>query len=250
MTLPTSGAPRFLPAGDQALTVEFGNEIDLDVNRRVYAFADIVAEAGLAGVVELVPSYRSLLVQYDVGRTGRSALEDALRDLVDALPVGTNRDDTSREVFELPVIYGGEDGPDLEDVADHAGLSVDEVVEIHSGTAYRVYMLGFAPGFPYLGGMDPRIACPRLSTPRVRLPAGSVGIAESQTGVYPMASPGGWRIVGRTPVPLFTPEAEPPVAILPGKYIQFVPVDAAAAREIEEAVARGSYRLSRREAQP
>jgi len=250
MTSPIPGTPRFLSAGDQALTVEFGNEIDFDVNRRVYAFADIVAEADLAGVVEMVPSYRSLLVQYDVGRTGRSALEDALRGLANTLPAEAEDDDTGREVFELPVIYGGEDGPDLEDVAEHAGLSVDEVIAIHSGTAYQVYMLGFAPGFPYLGGMDPRIACLRLSTPRVRLPAGSVGIAESQTGVYPMASPGGWRIVGRTPAPLFTPETDPPVAILPGKHIQFVPVDAAEAREIEKAVARGSYRLSRREHQP
>jgi len=244
-----SDPPRLLPAGDQAITVEFGDEIDLDVNRRVYAFADAVEGAGLSGVVEVVPSYRSLLVQYDVRVTGFAELRGGLQRVLGGLPAEAGAEEGGREVFELPVVYGGDRGPDLEDVAEHAGLTAEEVVGIHSGTAYRVYMLGFAPGFPYLGGMDPRIACPRLSTPRVRVAAGSVGIAESQTGVYPTASPGGWRIIGRTPVPLFTPESDPPAAILPGRYVQFVPVDAAAVTEIEEAVAAGSYRLLRRESQ-
>lgn len=247
MSAQRSDHPRLLSAGDQAVTIEFGDEIDLAVNRRVYAFADAVEAAGLPGVVETVPSYRSLLVQYDVRSTGFSPLRAALRQLLDALPPVTDKEDEGGEVFELPVVYGGEEGPDLGDVAEHAGLTRQEVVDIHSGAAYRVYMLGFAPGFPYLGGLDPRIACPRLSTPRVRVPAGSVGIAENQTGVYPMASPGGWRIIGRTPVPLFTPEADPPVAIFPGRYIRFRPVDAAEVAEIEQAVAAGEYRLSRRE---
>ena len=248
MSAPRSGPPRLLPAGDQAITVEFGAEIDLDVNRRVYAFADAVEAAGLPGVVETVPSYRSLLVQYDVRSTGFGALKADLLALLDRLlALPGEGEESGGEVFELPVAYGGDEGPDLEDVAEHAGLTPEEVVDIHSGTAYRVYMLGFAPGFPYLGGMDPRIACPRLSTPRVRIAAGSVGIAESQTGLYPMASPGGWRIIGRTPVRLFTPDTEPPVAILSGRYIRFRPVDASEAAEIEKSVAAGSYRLSRRE---
>jgi len=247
VSAPRPDPPRLLSAGDQAITVEFGDQIDLDVNRRVYAFAGAVEAAGLPGVVETVPSYRSLLVQYDVRSTGFGALRAALVGLLDTLPHETAEEETDLEVFELPVVYGGEDGPDLEDVAAHAGLTPQEVVGIHSDTAYRVYMLGFAPGFPYLGGMDPRIACPRLSTPRVRIAAGSVGIAESQTGLYPTASPGGWRIIGRTPVLLFTPETEPPVAILPGRHIRFLPVDAAEAAEIEKAVKAGSYRLSRRE---
>ena len=250
MSAQRTDPPRLLPAGDQAITVEFGDEIDLDVNRQVYAFADAVQAAGLAGVVEIVPSYRSLLVQYDLRSTGFAAISEALRQILDALPPAVDDEEAAVDVFELPVVYGGEDGPDLQDVADHAGLTPEEVVTIHSATAYRVYMLGFAPGFPYLGGMDPRIACPRLSTPRVRLPAGSVGIAESQTGVYPTASPGGWRIIGRTPVPLFTPETDPPVAILPGSYIQFRQVDASEAARIEQAVEAGSYRMSRRERRP
>jgi len=240
--------PRLLSAGDQAISVEFGNEIDLEVNRRVYSFAEAVGAAKLPGVIETVPSYRSTLVQYDLRLTSLSKLEPALLELLDQLPTGSSEgEDAGGETFELPVVYGGDEGPDLDDVAEHAGMTAEEIIAIHSGTAYRVYMLGFAPGFPYLGGMDPRIACPRLSTPRVRIPAGSVGIAESQTGVYPTASPGGWRIVGRTPVPLFTPETDPPVAILPGRHIQFVPVDSATAAEIEKDVAEGSYRMSRRE---
>jgi KipI family sensor histidine kinase inhibitor len=239
--------PRLLPAGDQAITVEFGDEIDLEVNQRVYSFADSVDAAELPGVVETVPSYRSVLVQYDVRATSFAELRPSLLELLERPLATPGEEDAGGEVFELPVVYGGEEGPDLDDVAEHAGMAADQVVEIHSSTAYRVYMLGFAPGFPYLGGMDPRIACPRLSTPRVRIAAGSVGIAESQTGVYPTASPGGWRIIGRTPVPLFTPETVPPVAILPGRYIQFVSVDPAQAAEIEKAVAEGSYRMSKKE---
>ncbi|MBM3956522.1 MAG: 5-oxoprolinase subunit PxpB [Gemmatimonadetes bacterium] len=246
-----SDYPRILPAGDQAVTVEFGDRIDLDLNRRVYAFAEALEEAALPGVVEAVPSYRSLLVQYDVHVTRFAALRDALTRFLDRLPEpAAGALEVAGEVFELPVLYGGDEGPDLSDVAAHAGLSPEEVIAIHSSTAYRVYMLGFAPGFPYLGGMDPRIACPRLSTPRVRVAAGSVGIAESQTGVYPLAGPGGWRIIGRTPVPLFTPESDPPVAILPGRFIRFAPVDAAQAAEIESSVAAGTYTLRRREGTP
>ena len=137
---------------------------------------------------------------------------------------------TEPEIIELPVVYGGEDGPDLETVAEHAGLSTQEVIEIHSGTGYRVYMIGFAPGFPYLGGLDERIACPRLKTPRISVPAGSVGIAESQTGVYPNASPGGWQLIGRTAVKLFDPNVNAanasPSLITPGAEVRFVPVDA------------------------
>ena len=117
--------------------------------------------------------------------------------------VETTISDQAAELHQIPVAYGGELGPDLDTVAGHAGLDVEEVIAIHSGTDYHVFMLGFAPGFPYLGGMDERIACPRLSTPRTRVPAGSVGIAESQTGVYPNESPGGWQLIGRTPIALF-----------------------------------------------
>ena len=128
------------------------------------------------------------------------------------------------EAHQIPVAYGGEYGPDLETVAEHAGLTSEQVIEIHSGTDYHVFMLGFAPGFPYLGGMDPRIACPRLATPRTLVPAGAVGIAESQTGVYPNASPGGWQLIGRTPMALFDVKADPPAAMLPGTKVNFVAI--------------------------
>ena len=145
--------------------------------------------------------------------------------------------------MHIPMAYGGEHGPDLGDVADHNGLSPQDVIDIHSGTGYRVFMLGFAPGFPYLGGMDERIACPRLQTPRVRVPAGSVGIAESQTGVYPNDSPGGWRIIGRTPVKLFDPNAEPPAAILPGSKVVFDPVSESEYQSIAGEVESGNYKI-------
>jgi KipI family sensor histidine kinase inhibitor len=127
-------------------------------------------------------------------------------------------------IVELPVVYGGEDGPDLESVAEHADLSVQEVIDIHSGVDYRVYMIGFAPGFPYLGGLDQRIATPRLKTPRISVPAGSVGIAESQTGVYPNASPGGWQLIGRTASVLFDVTKSSPSLITPGSKVRFFPV--------------------------
>ena len=216
--------PRILPVGDSALLIEYGSGIDPAVNTRVYSLIDRIEVAGKPAVTELVPTYRSLLVQYDPLVSGYGEMLSFMGDLVS----GTEDSQSSAaepRIIELPVVYGGEDGPDLETVAEHAGLSTQEVIEIHSGTGYRVYMIGFAPGFPYLGGLDERIACPRLKTPRISVPAGSVGIAESQTGVYPNASPGGWQIIGRTAVRLFDPEKSSPSLITPGSEVRFVPVD-------------------------
>ncbi|MEX0763423.1 MAG: 5-oxoprolinase subunit PxpB [Dehalococcoidia bacterium] len=239
--------PRLLPAGDEAVVVEFGDAIDVSINERVYEFAETVQHAALNGVRELVPTYRSLLVQYDLEVVGYDDLVAELGRLASAGADHGTLPGRSAEVFELPVGYGGENGPDLETVAQHAGMSPDDVVSIHSSVAYRVFMLGFAPGFPYLGGMDARIACPRLKTPRTRVPAGSVGIAESQTGVYPNDSPGGWQIIGRTPVPLFDPGADPPVVIQPGSHVRFVSVSGGELAEIETQVAQGNYQVVVRE---
>ncbi len=239
-----SDYPRILTAGDSALVVEFGDAIDPAVNRRVYDLAAAIEAAGVNGVSELVPTYRSLLVGYDCLETSFDETRSALEDLLSERSRQPAGDDTpSGTLFEIPVAYGGESGPDLGRVAEHAGMSTDEVVEIHSSVAYRVYMLGFLPGFPYLGGMDQRIACPRLETPRLRVPAGSVGSAESQTGVYPMDSPGGWQLIGRTPAPLFDPESEPPAALSPGSFVRFISKSATEIAEIESAVAGGTYRL-------
>jgi inhibitor of KinA len=239
-----------LPAGDEAVTVEFGDAIDDATNRRVYAFADAVEHAGLNGVIELVPTYRSLLVQYDLELATYDELAAALASLASRFTAATRPGSQPRVIIEVPVAYGGEFGPDLDVVARHAGLTPEEVIRLHSHQPYRVYMLGFAPGFPYLGGVDPRIACPRLKTPRTRVPAGSVGIAETQTGVYPNESPGGWQLVGRTPVRFFDPRADPPALARPGTFIQFVPVDHGNFADIAERVAAGSYVVRVREGVP
>ena len=236
-------APKVLPVGDSAVLVEFGDSIEPEVNDRVYAFAASVTSAGIAGVEELVPTYRSLLVNYDLHKVTYEDLAVRLEDLTQAAEGPADTGSRGSVIVHIPVAYGGEYGPDLEDVGDHNGLSSQEVIDIHSGTGYRVFMLGFAPGFPYLGGMDERIACPRLQTPRVRVPAGSVGIAESQTGVYPNDSPGGWRIIGRTPVKLFDPNAEPPAAILPGSKVVFDPVSESEYQSIAGEVESGNYKI-------
>ena len=218
--------PRIIPAGDSALLIEFGDSIDYVINARVYALQRAIEASDINDAVdEFVPSYRSLLVEYDVTKFLHDEMRGRVGELVEhtAAPT-TSIVDSDQDAHQIPVAYGGELGPDLETVAKHAGLSVDEVISIHSGADYHVFMLGFAPGFPYLGGMDERIACPRLATPRTLVPAGSVGIAEAQTGVYPNASPGGWQLIGRTPMALFDVNADPPVAMLPGTKVNFVPI--------------------------
>ena len=218
--------PRIIPASDSALLIEFGDAIDYAINASVYSLLrDIEASDINNAVVEFIPSYRSLLVEYDPAKFVHNEILDRVVRLVeDRTDSPASITDDEAEAHQIPVAYGGEYGPDLETVAEHAGLTPAEVVEIHSDTDYHVFMLGFAPGFPYLGGMDPRIACPRMATPRTLVPAGSVGIAEAQTGVYPNASPGGWQLIGRTPMALFDVEAEPPAAMLPGTKVNFVPI--------------------------
>ena len=218
--------PRILPASDSALLIEFGDTIDYGINARVYALQTEIENSDLgSSVVEFIPSYRSLMVEYDAMEHSYAQLRDRVNDLIRR---SVKSDNTTKiadqDAHQIPVAYGGDYGPDLDSVAKHSGLTPDEVIAIHSGTDYHVFMLGFAPGFPYLGGMDSRIACPRLATPRTLVPAGSVGIAESQTGVYPNPSPGGWQIIGRTPMRLFDVDADPPAAMLPGTKVNFVPI--------------------------
>ncbi len=237
--------PTIVPAGDQAINVEFGAEIDDLVNDQVYALADALSEKPPEWMQELVPTYRSLLIRYDALRHDFDTVAAELRGRIVANEGVPDSADPKRArvVYELPTTYGGEYGPDLEAVADHNQVSAAEVIRIHSGTAYRVYMIGFSPGFPYLGGMDSQIACPRLSTPRTRVPAGSVGIAESQTGVYPTASPGGWRIIGRTPIRLFDHTKSPPSVLQPGHFVRFVPVESKEFAEIEREVESGEFQI-------
>jgi inhibitor of KinA len=218
---------RLLPEGEGGLLVELGDAVDPDLNARVHALARAVVERLGAPVLEVVPSYASLLVIFDPLRLSRERLEARVASL--ARKVEGMRAGRPRRVVDVPVCYGGELGPDLEDVARAVALSTAEVIARHSAPVYRVYLLGFTPGFPYLGGMDPRLACPRLPSPRVRVPAGSVAIAGAQAGVYPVESPGGWRVLGRTPLRLFDPDpgARRPFLLAPGDGLRFVPVDRA-----------------------
>jgi KipI family sensor histidine kinase inhibitor len=235
-------ALRILPAGDQAFVVEFGDAIDPETNRRVHDLAAGIEALDLPGVLETLPTYRSLLVAYDPLLTAPDELQQAI------MEIGSDADqrkDRPSSVVHIPTLYGGEYGPDTEFVSRNAGMTPEEMVAVHSGVDYLVYMMGFSPGFPYLGGLDERLATPRLDSPRAEIPAGSVGIAEGQTGVYPVTSPGGWRIIGRTPVKLFDPSLDSPTAISAGDYVRFVALeDEEEYQEVRSKVLEGSYQIT------
>lgn len=214
--------PRYSPAGDEGLLIEFGNEIHPDVHHRVYATVRAIEETSIRGVDEIIPSYRSLLIAYDPLVISFKALKDQAKRIEKNLSHGQI---VEHRRVEIPTLYGGECGPDLDFVASLHGLTPEEVVRIHSSQDYLVYMLGFTPGFPYLGGNLEEIATPRLKTPRIKVPAGSVGIAENQTGIYPIESPGGWRIIGRTPIKLFKHLRPPHFLLAAGDMVRFIPID-------------------------
>lgn len=210
----------FKPAGDSALVIIFGNEISESVNKKVHAVANAIEKAKPEWLIEVVPTYTSIYVYYDPLKINYQEILKAVEPFLSAEPK-----EEEHRVVEIPTVYGGEFGPDIEFVANYNGLTVDDVIELHSKPSYRVYMLGFTPGFAYLGGMDERIATPRLEKPRLKVPAGSVGIAGKQTGIYPLESPGGWRLIGRTPLRLFDPNKALPTLLQPGDYVKFVPID-------------------------
>lgn len=216
----------FTPVADCAVLAVCGTDIDEAVNARVMALDRAVRAAALPGVTETVPTYAALLVRYDPLLTEPDALTAALQALAADLRPGQTGPGSGR-VVEIPVCYGGEYGPDLPFVAAHAGLSEGEVVSLHSQSSYLIYMMGFLPGFPYLGGLDERLHCPRLDTPRTRIPAGSVGIGGSQTGIYPVDSPGGWQLIGRTPLTLFDASRGGQLPYAAGDRIRFVPISPA-----------------------
>src|SRR5688572_5717356 len=211
---------RVRDAGDSALLLELDDAIDPAINARAIAIAAAVRSAALPGVRDVVSTYRSVAVYFD------PLMIDVvrLRELLDRAAVTPGEAVVGRTI-EIPVLYGGEAGPDLPDVAAHAGMRADQVIERHAGAEYRVYMLGFLPGFAYMGVVPPEIAMPRRHTPRVRVAAGSVGIAGPQTAVYPRASPGGWQIIGRTPLQIFDPKRTLASMLSPGDSVRFVPED-------------------------
>jgi inhibitor of KinA len=231
---------RMLKAGEQGLIVEFGTEIDPVINARVHRLAKTLKAKMPEYIQDVVPTYRSLMVYFDPLAISRETLQENIAQYLDDLGSVSAASDTAR-IITIPVSYGGEFGPDLEFVAKHNSITEDEVVAIHTSIPYLVYMLGFAPGFPYLGGMSERIATPRLASPRVKIPAGSVGIAGKQTGIYPLESPGGWQLIGRTPLTLFDPLAENPFVFAAGDYLQFNAIKMDEYAALKEQVASGNY---------
>jgi KipI family sensor histidine kinase inhibitor len=226
--------PRLLPCGDAALTVEFGQRIDPALNARVLALDPLAA--GLPGVTEVVPTYRSLLVHYDPGVTSFAALGAALAALCEGLP---DEPSGAGRAWRVPVVYGGAFGIDLEDVAARHGLTPGEVVERHAGPEYRVYMIGFAPGYAYLGGLDPTLATPRRESPRMRTPAGTIAIGGVQASVASIEAPSGWHLLGRTPVRAFMPGRDPTFVLRPGDRVRFEPVPASAWDGLDRRAAAG-----------
>jgi KipI family sensor histidine kinase inhibitor len=208
----------FRIAGDQGLLVEYGDAIDLAVNHKVRAMATVLGGNLPEGVIEVIPTYRSLLIVYDPVKTAPQQLKEILISLEQRLP---EIQIPPPVTVEIPVCYGDEFGPDIEFVAESHGLSVEEVVRLHSEPEYPIYMIGFTPGFPFLGGLTEALHTPRLETPRTLVPEGSVGIANNQTGMYPVASPGGWQLIGRTPLKLFAPERPNPFLYQAGDRIKF-----------------------------
>ena len=212
---------RYYPAGDAALVAEFGQQIDEQINDHVHAMARWILDKSFRGVTEVIPTFRSLLICYDPCKVSYGRLLRRLQKWNSASTAGASLE---KIVHRIPVCY---DGPDLDDMEHLTGLNREEIIAIHSGTDYKIHMMGFLPGFVYLGGLDSRICVPRLDTPRTRIEAGSVGIGGSQTGVYPVASPGGWRILGVTPVRFYDPDRTVPILCKAGEYIRFVPISRA-----------------------
>lgn len=213
---------RIVGAGDSVLVVEFEDRIDPDVNAHAISVAAVLDAARIPGVRDVVPTYRSVAVYFDPRKTDY----DALYDRIDA-EAGRERPAASEmsRPIRIPVLYGGDGGPDLGAVAAFARLSEAEVVQLHTATTYRVFMLGFVAGFAYMGTVDPRIAMPRQTTPRVKVPLGTVAIAGVQTGIYPATTPGGWQLIGRTPLKPFDPARTEPFLLKAGDAVQFFAID-------------------------
>lgn len=229
---------RILTAGDSALLIEFGKEINPETNRKITAIVQLMREQHIEGIVDVIPAFCSLLINYDPRVLCYEELKERMENL---LKIETKTETTRKRIFEIPVCYGGEYGPDIDNIAEHAGLSVNEVIKIHSSKDYLIYMLGFLPGFTYLGGLDERIHTPRLASPRLTIRAGSVGIGGSQTGIYPLDSPGGWQLMGLTPVRTYDPERQTPILVEAGDYIRFIPIDEEEFLRIQKLVNKGEY---------
>lgn len=234
---------KFLKAGDSAMIIELGNEISPKINSQLKCITDFVDELKNEGIKDLLPTYRSIIINYDSLKISFDDLKEIVEKNINLKNIDNEK--KIKEIIEIPVLYGGEWGPDIQNISSHNKLTEKEVVDIHESEEYLIYMLGFTPGFPYLGGMSKEIATPRLQTPRVKIPAGSVGIAGEQTGIYPIASPGGWQLLGRSPLELFNPTKEKPFLLKSGEYIKFKSISKTEYEEIEKKVAAGNYKEKR-----
>ncbi|WP_338150583.1 5-oxoprolinase subunit PxpB [Neobacillus muris] len=228
------------PLGDSAIMVRFGSEVNVETHEKVQELSRYIENDPPPGVVEFVPAFTNVTIYYDIVQAATMAddslspyefMANQLDKIIKGLETSAGQ---QPEVVEIPVCYGGEFGPDLDFVAEHNQLTPEEVIQIHSAGSYLTYMIGFAPGFPYLGGLSEKIAAPRRETPRLEIPEGTVGIAGMQTGVYPISTPGGWQLIGRTPIRLFRPEQNPPTLLKTGNVIKFKPISLEEYQELLE----------------
>jgi KipI family sensor histidine kinase inhibitor len=230
---------RFLSLGDTALVVEFGDRVERVLSDRVLTLSTLVLEAKFPGVVETVPTFRSLTVHYDPLVTASASLIDSIGKLLHA----TSGVAGQMKLWRVPACYAPAHAPDLAEVAERTGLAVDEVVRLHSSAAYHIYMMGFVPGFPYMGDLPQPLVLPRRTDPRTRVPAGSIAIATTLTAIYPLESPGGWHLIGSTPVRLFDATLPRPALFSPGDAVKFEPVTADEFDSIKAAVQAGTYEV-------
>jgi KipI family sensor histidine kinase inhibitor len=230
---------RFLPAGDTAVTIEFGDRIDRDVSDRVLRLSALVRGANLPGVVETVPTFRSLMVHYDPLATDSASLTGAIKNLLDS----SRGEAQPAKLWRIPACYEISHAPDLVEVAQRTGLGTAEVVGLHSSTRFHVYMIGFVPGYPYMGDLPAPLVLPRRADPRVRVPPGSIAIATSMTAIYPLESPGGWHLIGATPIRLFDIRRPRPALLAPGDAVRFEPITVREFEAIRAAVAADAYQI-------
>jgi len=232
----------YQPLGDTGVRISFGNKISKETNQSIRLFTNYIKEHPINGIIEWIPTYTALSIFYNPSIILYKELVKELEKIKDNMK---ENELTPAFVIEIPTLYGGDMGPDLGYVAKYNGLDEDEVIAIHTSMDYLIYMMGFVPGFPYLGGMDKTIATPRQQRPRAKIDAGSVGIAGEQTGIYPLETPGGWQIIGRTPVKLYDPNRIDPILLSAGNYLRFIPINIEEFKEIEKAMEEGHYHINR-----
>ena len=234
--------PSIKLAGDSAVNVDLGGIIHPEINFSVHTFSTHIQKNNPKWLIQIIPAYKGMLIYYDPLGIEFVNLKNYLLKEFETMDKSTNN--TSSTLITIPTLYGGKFGPDMENVINHTKLSKREIISIHSATNYLVYAIGFSPGFPYLGGLSQKLNTPRLKNPRTKIPAGSVAIAETQTGIYPSPTPGGWQIIGKTPVKLFDPERTPPVLVNPGDMIKFEPLKSLKEfTEIENKIKQNKYSI-------